>query len=359
LGLVKHIEISFREFLVRALARLVRRRPKKAFSLEFTGGKVLFIRQDRIGDVLVSTPVFFSLAQHYPKMQMDICLSPKNAVAAEGLPFFRKCWVYEKSPLKAFSLIRSIRKEKYDVVVDLMDKTSATTTVFMILSNARWRIGLDKENAYALDVVVPLKSQSEVHIVERVAELLRPFGIDPDHEKLAISYMPSDRSVETVRTFLKERGLVEKKFIAVNISAGNETRFWGIENYRSLCATVAKELPDVRVLLLSKESDREGASAIGRGLGGVSLAPVLTFDQYAAAISLAGLLVTPDTAAVHLGAAFRIPSVVLFVQSDKKWRIWDAYKSPTENLVTEVDDLTRIPVEDVWNALKKLWDKRN
>ncbi|MBE0557477.1 MAG: glycosyltransferase family 9 protein [Proteobacteria bacterium] len=231
MGFLKEIEIAFRKSLVQGLARVVRRAPRKPFSLEFTGGKVLFIRQDRIGDVLVSTPVFFCLAQRYPKMRMDILLSPKNVVAAEGLPFFTKFWVYEKNPVEAFALIRKIRKEKYDVVVDLMDKTSATTTIFMLLCKARWRIGLGKENSYALDVAVPLKSQRDVHIVERVAQLLRPFGVDPDEEQLAISYVPSDRSVETVTAYLKEVGLRAKQYLALNISAGNDTRFWGIQNW--------------------------------------------------------------------------------------------------------------------------------
>ena len=355
---LKTIEISFRRFLVKALARLARGKRAKPFSLEFTGGKILFIRQDRIGDVLVSTPVFFALAQHYPKMRMDILLSPKNAVAAEGLPFFRKFWVYEKNPLKAASLVRKIRSERYDVVVDLMDKTSATTTIFLILSNARWRVGLDKENSYALDVTVPLKSQREVHIVERVAELLRPFGINPDEEKLAISYVPSDRSVQTVTDLLKQEGLRAKRYIAINISAGNDTRFWGVEHYRSLCEAVAKNLAEVPVLLLFKEGDRDRALAIAGGKSGVHLPPELSFDQFAAAVSMAGVLVTPDTAAVHLGAAFRVPSVVLFVQSDPQWRIWDAYNSPTESLVTQVDDLSSIPVASVWKAVKKLWEKR-
>jgi len=46
---------------------------------------------------------------------------------------------------------------------------------------------------------------------------------------------------------------------------------------------------------------------------------------------------------VHLAAAFGVSAVCMFVQSDKNLRIWDAYKSTAENLVTDVDDLSTIP----------------
>jgi ADP-heptose:LPS heptosyltransferase len=359
LAFLKNIEIAFRKLVVRSLARLVRRRDHGPLSLDFAGGKVLFIRQDRIGDVLVSSPVFFALAQRYPKMTMDILLSPNNIAAIEGLPLFRNRWVYEKTPLKVISLIKSIRKQRYDVVVDLMDKTSATTTLLTLLSGARWSIGLEKENSYAFDVVVPLKSQREVHIVERLAELLKPFGIDPDGEKLALSYVLSDQSVAFVEDYLKREDIRPKLFIAVNISAGNETRFWGVSNYRSLCETIRQNLKETPIVMLYKSADGGRAGEIAKGVGGIHLAPQLSFNQFASMIANAAVLITPDTAAVHLAAAFQVPSVVLFVQSDKNWKIWDAYNSPSENLVIDVDDLSQIPVSDVWQALKRLWQKAN
>ena len=66
----------------------------------------------------------------------------------------------------------------------------------------------------------------------------------------------------------------------------------------------------------------------------------------------------PQKSAVHLAAAFGVSAVCMFVQSDKNLRIWDAYKSTAENLVTDVDDLSTIPVDDVWKAVKRLWEKR-
>jgi ADP-heptose:LPS heptosyltransferase len=83
-----------------------------------------------------------------------------------------------------------------------------------------------------------------------------------------------------------------------------------------------------------------------------------TFDAFAAFVKSLRLLVTPDTSAVHLAAAFSIPSVVLYVQSNKDLRIWEPYGSESETLVTDVDDLTTIPPADVFAAIVRLLQQK-
>jgi ADP-heptose:LPS heptosyltransferase len=68
-------------------------------------------------------------------------------------------------------------------------------------------------------------------------------------------------------------------------------------------------------------------------------------------------LVSPDTSAIHLASAFHIPAVVLYVQSDKDLRIWEPYGTDYEVVVTDVDDLTTIPVKDVTDAFMKLIER--
>lgn len=85
------------------------------------------------------------------------------------------------------------------------------------------------------------------------------------------------------------------------------------------------------------------------------LSPVTkTFDQFAAFIKRLSFLISPDTSAIHLASAFFIPSVVLYVQSDKALRIWEPYKTDYEVVVTDVDDLSNIQVADVEAAFEKL-----
>ena len=352
---LKPVEIGFRRFLVRLLGLLVKRSRPLPPSFDFSSKKYLFVRQDRIGDVLVSTPLIHAMKDRYPDATIDFLLSSNNHFVLSNEARVRKRWIYKKTAASAIEILRDIRREEYDFVIDLMDNPSATSTVFCALAGGRWNVGLSKENSYTYDIRVPLLSRKDTHIIDRLAMLLTVFGINRDDLKLGVHYNVSHESKEFAATFMKEHDLHGRKLIGINISPGEGTRFWGVENYQSLIRWLRKECGDSQIMVLYQPSDKPVAETITQPFPEVLLSPeTKTFDQFAALIHALWILVTPDTSAVHLAAAFSIPSVVLYVQSNKDLRIWEPYGSLSETVVTDVDDLRRISQTEVSNAVGRL-----
>ena len=355
---LKRIEILLRRFLIFTFKFFVNRRNQPSITIDFNSCKILFIRQDRIGDVLVSTPIFASVKTHYPSAIIDVLLSENNQFVLMNDPLIRKRWIYRKRISIVISLLKSIRKEKYDFAVDMMDNPSVTSTFLCLLSGARWNVGITKDNNYVYDIRVPMLCRRETHIVDRIAQLLIPFHIDPKAENLAIRYFTLPESDSFAEHFLSANQLNKNSLIGINISAGGEARFWGIENYRTLLSSMIEKYPELCPILLYQPSDKEKAIKIVEGIKGVILSPLTeTFDQFAAFIKRLSFLVSPDTSAIHLASAFDIPSVVLYVQSDKTLRIWEPYGKDSEVVVADVDDLSTIPFTDVQAALKKLIER--
>ena len=355
---LKSIEIGFRRLLLRSLGLVIKRGKPLSADFDFNASKILFVRQDRIGDVLVSTPLFYALKKHHPNAIVDFLLSANNHFVLAHEPLVRKRWVYRKSIASAVSVIRSIRSEKYDFVIDLMDNPSTTSTVICALAGGRWNVGLSKENEYAYDIAVPLLSRKDTHIVDRLARLLTVFGIRPEGEKLEIRYALSKESDDFARRFFEQKALQGRFVIGLNVSPGAGVRFWGVANFQALIKRLQEESPTLPVVILYQPADRKQADEIAKPFSGVLLSPEThSFDEFAAIVKLLGLLVTPDTSAVHLAAAFHIPSVVLYVQSNKELRIWEPYGSACETLVTDVDDLTTIPPDKVYDAIGRLMKK--
>ena len=358
MGLLKDAEIGFRKFLVLFLGLFVHRSRPLDASANFHFAKFLFIRQDRIGDVLVSTPLFSLLKETYPSATLDILLSENNYSVLEHEPLIRKRWLYEKNIVSIWKLILNLRREQYDFVIDLMDNPSATSTLLLALAGGKWNIGLTKDNAYVYDVTVPLLSRKEVHIVDRLAELLRPLGVDTSSHSLRIRYNPANSSKEFAELFWTSQLLASKTVIGVNISSGNATRFWGIDRFRDFISLVMNQYPDAHILILYHLRDKYNAEKIAAGSLRTWISPTTaSFDQFASLLQRLSVLVTPDTSAVHLAAAFTIPSVVLYVQSNKDLRIWEPYQTPTESLIADVDDLTTIQANEVFSAFQRLTAK--
>ena len=88
----KALELGLRRSLLRVLSALGRRKRTLPAHVDCNKARLLFIRQDRIGDVLVSTPLFGSLRHHYPQMQLDIIVGRNNIAAVEHNTIFtRRC----------------------------------------------------------------------------------------------------------------------------------------------------------------------------------------------------------------------------------------------------------------------------
>jgi ADP-heptose:LPS heptosyltransferase len=355
---LKHLELLLRRFLIILLGFFVRRRNRISPSFNFNACKILFIRQDRIGDVLVSTPIFTSVKTHYPSAIIDVLLSENNHFVLANEPIIRTRWIYQKSLTKIISLVKAIRHEQYDFAVDMMDNPSVTSTILCLLFGARWNVGIAKDNNYIYDIKVPMLSRRDTHIVDRVAQLLIPFQIDPQAEKLSLQYFTSSQSDEFAERFLSEKISGNHPLVGINISAGGAARFWGIENYRVFLSFLKENYPGLLPVILYQPSDKDKAVNIVENIQGVILSPeTTTFDQFASLIKRMSLLVSPDTSAIHLASAFHIPAVVLYVQSDKELRIWEPYGTDYEVVVTDVDDLTTIPVKDVHAAFMKLLER--
>jgi ADP-heptose:LPS heptosyltransferase len=291
----------------------------------------------------------------YPNATVDFLLSSNNHFVLANEPLVRKRWVYKKTAASAIDILKKVRSEQYDFVIDLMDNPSATSTVLCALAGGKWNVGLSKENAYTYDITVPLLSRKETHIIDRLAMLLTVFGIKRDEVDLRVHYNVLSESQDYASGFLKAHGLRNQTLIGINISPGEGTRFWGVENYQALIRWLRKEHGQSPIVVLYQPSDKPVAQAITEPFPDVLLSPeTKTFDQFAALVQALWILITPDTSAVHLAAAFSIPSVVMYVQSNKDLRIWEPYGSLSETVVTDIDDLRLIPQTDVFNALDRL-----
>ncbi len=352
---LKSVEIGFRRLLLRLLGLFIKRWKLLTPGMDFNGCKFLFVRQDRIGDVLVSTPLFAALKGRYPSATVDILLSRNNCFVLDNEPLIRKRWVYDKNVFSIMRLLRNLRAEQYDFVIDLMDNPSATSTLLLALAGGTWNVGLAKENSYVYDINVPLLSRKDTHIVDRLLELLQVFKVEENRTSLRLRYQVSTPSGVFAKEFWKGQDFDGRAVIGVNISPANGARYWGVQNFRELCRSLQEEFPQRPILLLFDPTEKEQAMAIASSTPNVVLSPEThSFDQFAAVVQRLSLLVTPDTSAVHLAAAFQIPSVVLYVQSNKDLRIWEPYNAPHEALVTDVDDLKTIPPQHVLAAIRRL-----
>jgi ADP-heptose:LPS heptosyltransferase len=234
--------------------------------------------------------------------------------------------------------------------VTLTDNPSVSSQVVARWSGAPYRLGIRHERAGHYTHAVPLLDRRSVHIVERMAQLLLPFGIDPTQAPLELEYRLSDadRALAHARVGRTDRPLR----LGVNVAGSSRLRYWGNDNFIACIRWMQEFDPRFAIWVGGAPAYRADVEAIAAATGAASLPPLASFHEFAAVLREFDMLLTPDTSVVHLAAAWKTPMVGLFRQSAEVMP-WYPYHSPYRGALHE-EGVPSIPVADVEEALRSL-----
>ena len=312
---------------------------------------ILLMRQERIGDVLVGIPVLRALRQRYPAARIHFLVSRNNFAVRDAVrPFVDRIWRYDKTVGSALTLLRALRRERYDVVVDLVDNPSATSRLVIGWCGARLAVGLAHAEAGCYSHAAPLLDRASVHPVERLAQLLLPFGIDPAKVPLDLEYPLSDADERRARELLGARRRPLR--FGVNLSGRGPQRYWGRDNFVRLIRHLADTDDRFQVSVCGAPGDADEVAAVAAATGLDPVPALRSLHDFAAVIHEFDMVLTPDTSVVHLAAAWKIPAVGLYHRQPGVMP-WLPYRSPHRALIDD-RGIGWIPLEAVTAALDEL-----
>lgn len=318
---LKELERAAKSALLRTVGFLVGgagRRP----AADWSAGplRILFIRHDGIGDLLMSTPLLRSIVRAHPNVSIDVLTFPGPAEALRNLPFIRATHAFQPGRRLTYPrhVIRRVREERYDAIIDgsvrrFVDgrefggRVKGAMLLLLLASRARHRIGMaGRENDFIYTIAVRA-SNAQAHHSRYTASLGLPFGVDP----AAIDPRPAI-VLDTIEREEGERAWPGGKGtprLLVNISSLNECRQWDDAAYAAVLQAVRRQRPDVRIGVIGGPGDEARATRLARDVGAVAMVPPLRVAF--ATVGAASLLLTPDTSLGHAAAALGTPVVVM------------------------------------------------
>ena len=277
--------------------------------------RILLIRVDRIGDVLISTPVIRQLRNHFPTTRIDLLLGHKNWMVAPLIAEINRHYVLPKSFVKIVRTIRELRKNRYDVVINFHLNPSGSADLISRLAKGKYLV----ERTEGEQVMVG------EDIIVQTSRLLSSLGIEtisPESEeehRLNITLPPNverkDESTEMVS-------------VALNVSVAGAGRRWPEEHYVALTTLIREEgmLPTI----VGAPGDRELMERIAIASSTQFIEPTNNFSTFVGVLTGFDILVTPDTSVVHLAAALRKPVIPLYAseKAGTEWRPWGTESEP-------------------------------
>lgn len=281
--------------------------------------KILITRTDRIGDLVVSTPVFHLLRGRFPEAYLAACVFSEHRELIEENIFLNEVIPYEKSGsekniLGQLAFAKKIRAKKFDCVIHL----HATNRMHLMgwLAGIPVRIGYDRRAQWALTQVFKYdKKEGMMHESEYLAALIaEAFPPGPAHLSIPFpSVGITERNKLSAENLLEHTGLGKKLLAVIHPSASDISKIWPAAKF----ADFLKTWPDASRFEWAAVGGREAAgltAEIAR-LSGFAIADLcgkLSLGMLSALFSRTALVISNDSGPAHIAAAAGAPTVSIF-----------------------------------------------
>lgn len=339
---MKVIEVFIKHILLSILLKLNKIEKETAPPIFNENSKLLLIRLNRIGDALVTTPLLKKLKENL-RCKIVVLADKKNHFIFSNNPDVDEIIIFQKGLLGFYKTLKLINSNEFDAIVDLHDDVSTTVSFLVALSKIKHKYALKKDNSRLFTKTIAKSDPSTSHVVDRILKIGEFFGLETTSKNSNIQYNPKSISIEKAQSYLTENNLKSPKLIGINISAGSDARFWGIDRYKKLVEFISQFCNNI--LLLTAPKDIEKAKLISNDKFPVYHSN--SFDEFAAVISKLDLLFTPDTSIIHIASAFEIPTFGIYVKYNTEDMIWSPYKSKFDCVVTKEPNFDNLKFEEV------------
>ncbi len=320
--------------------------------------RVLVIRNDVLGDMIVTTPIFHAIQLLNPNIEIDVVASPQNAQLVQTDSRISRVIVYENSLRFWLNLWKLGRQRHYDAVFSLIYGTPQTQGFIANIAGTRrtLKLSVQRQPKYECFFSRTVRVEQDAHIAEQwLSVALDAFELNGKHLPCQISLEVPKR--ESVFHFLKQNTIQEKAFILINLSAGkNRVKAWSKEKYRELIHRLTQKRAEPVVLSCAPHEIRI-MEEVKQNSQAICFYPTDDVRDVAELVRQAKLLITPDTGIVHLGSAMKTPMVVLY----SRWvggnvhRLWSPYQVPSRCLVAPRRlPVSFIEVDEVEQAINDL-----
>ncbi len=336
--------------------------------------KILVIRLDGIGDVLLSTPVYEALKKKYPSAKISVLVGAHTKGVIQMNPYIDNVlvlgntWFTTTNKIKfseIVSMLREIRNEGFDIGIDL--RGDIRNILLMFSGKVGFRIGYGITGGGFLLNRMP-HYEKEMHEIDKNLKLIEGLDCKVTNKKMQIYSSQVDE--ENILNLL-EVGHVrnDEILLAVHMETGYPSKSWRKEKFVQLLQEMSNR-DYSKIVLIGKGSDDVDFRYIHDRLkfDYINTIGKLSIGELAVLLERCAVLISCDSGPVHIATAVGTPSIILFSGTNDltQWghlnnlnRVIhkDVECSPCERRVCSLDThlcMDKIGVEDVLCELDKL-----
>ena len=294
--------------------------------------RILVIRPDHIGDVLLITPALRLLREAFPESEITVLVGPWSEAVLANSPHVDRVLTcrfpgFDRSQrrqgMRAYQQLRQdaerLRGEGYQLALNLREDFwwGAALAAFAGIPYV-W--GFDvPECAPFLTHSQPLQDDEHQAASNlRLAQAVAALGVEVENDdtQLQFDFTPDDE--QRAEMLLRNAGLPDAAaLIAIHPGSGAPVKNWAAAGWHAVGSVLAHD-PDVHFLVTAGPAERALAEEVAAGLPRDRSVVIdqASLGELAALYARCALVLGPDSGPLHLAVAVGTPSVTLYGASD-------------------------------------------
>lgn len=277
--------------------------------------RLLVAQTGFLGDVVLTTPLLDTLYRYLSPESLVVLTTPQAKPLLEHHPHVSRVLVDAKRTdgrglLGLWQTAQRLRQERFTLAVGA--HKSLRTALLLALAGIPQRVGFRQSPGWFLYHRTATRDPQR-HEVERILCLMRVFGLEPEECERRPWVEYSSAAKEKAYALLGEVGIANSAPLLI-VCPGSvwPTKRWTVEGFASLVRCLERDYG--RVLICGGPDDTLVAQAVHEQSGkqGVNLVGRADLPMFMALIDRAQVVVSNDSAPMHLAVARGVPVVAIF-----------------------------------------------
>jgi ADP-heptose:LPS heptosyltransferase len=284
--------------------------------------RILLLRLERIGDLLMALPAVRDVRTLAPAAEIDLAVGSWNAALAAAAPYVNRVeqvdapWLARGDARRGSSLVSAARRWRqrgYDLAINF--EPDVRTNLLLAASGARWTSGWVSGGGGAL-LDLGLEFDPKSHTSDNARRLIAATF----ERSAALSTDPLLVIPEPARRAARDRLSAPGggPLVGIHVSGGRLVKQWDPERVAEVARRLAVER-GATIVLTGAPADRPMVDVVKAGVPAgqaIDVAGDIDLPELAAVLEQLDLLLTGDTGPMHLASAVGTPIVAVFGPSD-------------------------------------------
>jgi heptosyltransferase-2 len=285
-----------------------------------TPKRILICRPDRIGDVILATPLIREVKKQYPDISITVLVNPYTKDILKNNPYIDDLFVddpNDHSNFLFYDQVLKLRKLKFDTALMLLPTERLAWMLFLAFIPHRIGVGTKLYQLLTLTRSVSRNKYNPLrHEADYCMDLGRKIGVKPSSLDPEIFVSENERN-EFYTTYLTKRleylTTSETRIIGLHPGSNKSAPNWKIENYVNLASQLMQDKRNI-IFLTGNQNELQFVpkfkalqnERIINFIGKLSLRELCTL------ISFMNVLVSASTGPMHIASALKVSTVSLF-----------------------------------------------